>query len=516
MSLLKAAATVSSLTLVSRITGLIRDMLIARYFGANVSTDAFYVAFRLPNMLRRLFAEGAFQQAFVPMLSDVKSNRTEIGLKDFVDGVFSLLAAAVFFVSVLGVAAAPFLVWIIASGLKNSPEGFELAVFMTRCMFPYIFCMSLVALSAGILNTYKRFAVPAATPVLLNLSFICFTVLVSPRLEEPVLALMFAVMAGGAAQLLFQIPFLAKIGMLPRLCSVLKAFKDAAVKKVLLLMVPALFGVGVAQLSLLINTNIASHLASGSVTWLSFADRLMEFPTAILGVALGTVLLPSLSASFARGDLVRYNALLDHGLRLVLLLAVPASIGLGFMAKAFCALLYQGIHFSPVDVAQTSLAVIGYSFGLTGLIAIKILAPAFYARKDIKTPVKIAAVSLVAVQLCNCVTVPLYAHAGLAVSVGAGSVLNAVLLFAVLVKRGAFKPLSGWKKWISAVAASSLLMGAFVFFSQSLFIWEDMQAIWHIRAVVILGIVLGACAIYFAVFFLFGYRLKDLRPRCDI
>ncbi|HAW45605.1 MAG TPA: murein biosynthesis integral membrane protein MurJ [Sutterella sp.] len=516
MGLLKATATVSSLTLVSRVTGLIRDMLIARYFGASIATDAFYVAFRLPNMFRRLFGEGAFQQAFVPMLSDVKAKHQKEDVKSFVDKIFTVLAAALITLSLLGVIAAPILVWIIASGFQANPEGFDLAVLMTRYLFPYIFCMSLVAMSAGVLNTYGHFAVPAATPVLLNLSFIVCTLFLSSHLERPIFALMIAVIAGGIAQLAFQIPFLAKIGMLPKWTSVKAALSDAAVKRVLTLMLPALFGVGVAQLSLLINTNIASRLAAGSVTWLSFADRLMEFPTAILGVALGTVLLPSLSSAFAKGNTARYNALLDHGLRLVVLFAVPASVGLGMMAQAFVSLLYQGIHFSVFDVQQTSVAVMGYSFGLSGLIAIKILAPAFYAQKDIRTPVKIAAVSLLAVQLCNCVTVPLFAHAGLAISVGTGSVLNAGLLLFFLFKRGTYQPLAGWGKWFAAIVCATVLMAAYLFFIQEGIDWAGMQDVWDIRALLVIAITAGACVIYFGVFALFGFRLRDLRPKRDI
>ena len=285
MSLIKAAATVSSLTLLSRITGVVRDMLIARYFGSSAATDAFYVAFRLPNMLRRLFAEGAFQQAFVPMLSDVKATKTETEVRSFIDKVFSLLASVLVLTSILGVLIAPVLVWLIAGGLAENPQGFDLATQMTRWMFPYIFFMSLVAMSAGVLNTWKHFAIPAFTPVLLNLSFIAFTLLLTPHLDEPIFALAAAVIVGGVLQLGIQIPSLMKLGVLPRPVNPFKAAKDASVIRVMKLMIPALFGVGVAQLSLLINTNIASRLGTGSVTWLSFADRLMEFPTALLGVA---------------------------------------------------------------------------------------------------------------------------------------------------------------------------------------------------------------------------------------
>ena len=261
---------------------------------------------------------------------------------------------------------APGLVWLLAGGLAQNPEAFDLASEMTRWMFPYIFFMSLVAMSAGVLNTWKHFAIPAFTPVLLNISFITCVLFLTPYLDRPIFALACAVVIGGVLQLGIQIPSLMKLGLLPRPVNPWVAFKDLAVRRVMKLMVPALFGVGVAQLSLLINTNIASRLGTGSVTWLSFADRLMEFPTALLGVALGSVLLPSLSSAFAKNDLVRYNSLLDHGLRLVFLLAVPAAVGLGLMSDALVALLYQGKNFLASDVAQTSLAVLGYSIGLLG------------------------------------------------------------------------------------------------------------------------------------------------------
>ncbi len=511
MSLLKSAATISSLTLLSRITGVIRDMLIARYFGSSAATDAFYVAFRLPNMLRRLFAEGAFQQAFVPMLSDVKANQNAEDVRTFIDRVFSVLACALLITSVVGVLAAPALVWLIAGGLAENAASFDLATELTRWMFPYIFFMSLVAMSAGVLNTWKHFAVPAFTPVLLNLSFITFILFLTPYLERPIFALAVAVIVGGVLQLGIQIPSLMKLGVLPRPVNPLKALKDFAVRKVLKLMVPALFGVGVAQLSLLINTNIASRLGTGSVTWLSFADRLMEFPTALLGVALASVLLPGLSSAFAKNDLVRYNALLDNGLRLVILFAVPAAVGMGLMADALVAFLYQGKNFQAYDVAQTSIAVVGYSFGLIGLIAIKILAPAFYARKDIRTPVKVAAVSLVCVQVSNLVFVPFFAHAGLALSIGVGSCINALLLFCILRRRQIYRPLKGWLRWLTAVLVASVVMGALLIFIQQGIDWAQMQAQWIQRAILVLLYIAVAIVVYFAILFLFGFRLKDLK-----
>ena len=516
MSLIKAAATVSSLTLLSRITGVVRDMLIARYFGSSAATDAFYVAFRLPNMLRRLFAEGAFQQAFVPMLSDVKATKSEEEVRSFIDRVFSLLASVLVLVSILGVLIAPVLVWLIAGGLAENPEGFDLATEMTRWMFPYIFFMSLVAMSAGVLNTWKHFAIPAFTPVLLNLSFIAFTLLLTPHLQEPIFALAAAVIVGGILQLGIQIPSLKKLGVLPRPVNPIKALKDAAVIRVMKLMIPALFGVGVAQLSLLINTNIASRLGTGSVTWLSFADRLMEFPTALLGVALGSVLLPSLSASFAKNDLVRYNALLDNGLRLVVLLAIPAAAGLGLMAEALVAFLYQVKNFLVFDVHQTSLAVMGYSFGLLGLIAIKILAPAFYARKDIRTAVKVAAASLVCVQLCNIIFVPIFAHAGLALSVGVGSCINAATLLVILIRRGQYQPIAGWGLWFARIIIATVAMSAAIIFLQQGVDWAGMQSEWVKRAGLVLLYIIAALIVYFGLLVVMGLRPRHLKPRYDI
>ncbi len=377
MSLLKSAATVSVFTLLSRITGLIRDMLIARYFGVSAATDAFYVAFRIPNMLRRLFAEGAFSQAFVPMLSQVKEQQSQSAQKRFVSDVFSLLGCAVFLASLLGILFAPIVVWLIASGFKSDPETFDLAVFLTRCMFPYIIFMSLVSFAAAVLNTWKHFAIPAFTPVLLNLSFIVSTLFLIEYFTVPVYTLAFAVILGGVLQLGMQFLALKRMGCVPRIVNPCRAFENDNVRQVLKLMVPAVVGVSVAPISILINTNIASHLQKGAVTWLNYADRLMEFPTALLGVALGSVLLPSLSSAFNRGEFARYNSLLDRGLRLVILFAIPAAAGLGFLAEGLAAVLFQGRNFGASDVLMTAIAIEGYAVGLLGLISIKILAPAF-------------------------------------------------------------------------------------------------------------------------------------------
>ncbi|MBK9244970.1 MAG: murein biosynthesis integral membrane protein MurJ [Burkholderiales bacterium] len=509
MNLLRAAATVSGLTLASRVTGLARDLIISRVFGASAETDAFNVAFRLPNLLRRLFAEGAFQQAFVPILAEVRSREGDSRTRQLVDHVATALFWAVLAASILGVAAAPVLVWLVASGLARDPAAFDLATLMTRWMFPYILFMSLVALSASVLNTFRRFSVPAATPVLLNLSFIACALWLAPRMSQPILALAAAVVIGGVLQLAVQLPALAAVGMLPRLGGLRSALRDPAVRRILKLMVPALFAVSVAQLSIIINTNIASHLTVGSVTWLAFADRLMEFPTALLGVALGTVLLPSLAKAHAEARQEDYSRLLDWGLRLTVLIALPAALGLGLLAEGAIAVLFQGGRFSANDVAQTALALTGYAIGLLGLIGVKILAPGFYARQDIRTPVKIAVVALLTTQAANLVLVPLYAHAGLAASVSVGALANAAMLFVGLRRRGLYRPSPGWPVFTGKVAIALAALALALWLGGRQVDWTGMQAQWPLRAALLTGLIGGGAAIYGAVLLLLGFRPRD-------
>lgn len=513
MNLFRALATVSSLTLLSRITGLVREMLIARLFGASAETDAFNVAFRLPNLLRRMFAEGAFQQAFVPMLADVRARQDEARTGLFVGHVASALFWVLLAVSVLGVVAAPGLVWLVASGLARNPSAFDLATVMTRWMFPYILFMALVALAAGVLNTYKRFAVPAFTPVLLNVSFIACALWLAPRLEQPIVALAFAVVIGGVLQLALQWSALLRTGIVPRFAGARAAFRDPLVGQVARMMLPAVFAVSVAQISIIINTNIASHLTAGSVTWLAFADRLMEFPTALLGVALGTVLLPNLSAAFAEQRREDYSKLLDWGLRLTFLLALPAAVGLGLMAEAIVSVLFQGRQFTAFDVQQTAVAVIGYAVGLIGLIGVKILAPGFYAQKDIRTPVKIAVVVLIATQLANLVLVPWFAHAGLALSVSLGACANAVALFIGLKRRGVYRPQPQWTRFVLRLLVALAVLAVVLWLAQRPLDWRALQAMPWQRAGWLALIIGAGGAAYFAALGVLGFRPRDFRHR---
>jgi putative peptidoglycan lipid II flippase len=517
VSLFKSASLVSILTLVSRITGLVRELLMASTFGASALTDAFNVAFRIPNLLRRLFAEGAFSQAFVPVLAGVRAKEGDDATRELVNQIATVLVWALVLTCILGVAFSPVLVWAMASGLKQSPDGFDTAVLMTRWMFPYIGFMSLVALSAGVLNTWKKFAVPAATPVLLNVAMIGAAWLGAPWFGSlgipPIYAMAAGVMLGGALQLGVQIPALLRIGMLPRVglrWSALKAaWAHPGTRRVTTLMLPALLGVSVAQISLLINTQIASHLATGSVSWLSYADRLMEFPTAMLGVALGVVLLPQLAAARAADDSERYSALLDWGLRLVVLLSVPCAVALLTFAKPLVAVLYHYGAFTDRDVAQTTTALMGYGAGLLGLVSIKVLAPGFYARQDIRTPVKIAIVVLLLTQAMNLVFVPFLAHAGLALAIGLGAMVNALWLLIGLVRRGAYRPSPGWARFSMQVLAASALLAVFLMWSAGSVNWTAFEGGRLLRVGLLAAIVVGSGLLYFAALMLSGLKLRQ-------
>lgn len=512
MNLLRALATVSSMTLLSRILGFVRDFVIARAFGAGAATDAFFVAFKLPNLLRRLFAEGAFSQAFVPILAEYKNRRGEIETKTLVDRVSSVLALAVLAVTALGVAAAPLLVYLSAPGFAADATKFELTVSLTRLTFPYIFFMSLVAMAGGILNTWSRFAIPAVTPVLLNMAFIGMALFAAPHFAEPVMALGWAVFLGGILQLGLQIPALLKIGMLPQLTSVRVAWQDEGVRRILLLMAPAVIGVSVSQISLLINTIFASFLKTGSVSWLYYADRLMEFPAGMLGAALGTILLPSLAKLHASDRPTDYSALLDWGLRLTLMLALPASLALAIAGVPLIATLFHYGVFTANDVAQTRSALLGYSIGLTALILVKVLAPGFYARQNIRTPVKIALVSLAVTQVLNMVFIGPFGHAGLAMSISIAAMVNAGLLYRGLRLHGVYAPLPGWGIFVLKLLIAMIAMGAFLYIAVG-----DENRWLHLGLIARLwqvgGLVLGGAVVYFISLFALGFRPADFRRR---
>ena len=516
MNLLRALATVSGMTLLSRILGFVRDFVIARAFGAGLATDAFFVAFKLPNLLRRMFAEGAFSQAFVPILGEYKNKRSTEDTRTLVDHVASLLSIALFAITAIGIAAAPLLVWVSAPGFSADAGKFELTVTLTRITFPYIFFMSLVALAGGLLNSWSRFALPAFTPVLLNISFIAMALFAAPYFDPPVLALAWAVFIGGLLQMAIQIPALKKIAMLPRpTLNWRAAWADPGVRRIATLMGPALIGVSVSQVSLLINTIFASFLATGSVSWLYYADRLMEFPSGMLGAALGTILLPSLSRYHASENHVEYSKLLDWGLRLTLLLAAPAAVGLAILAVPLIATLFFHGAFAAEDVFRTREALVAYTVGLTGLILVKVLAPGFYARQNVKTPVRIALISLAATQLMNLAFIGWIGHAGLALSIGLAACLNAGMLYRGLRRLDIYHPQPGWAGFVLKLLLALLVMAGVLWFGmgrEAAWLQADfMQRTIHLAWLVPLG-----ATAYFATLWAFGFRLGDFKRRTAV
>lgn len=517
MNLLRAASTISLLTLVSRISGLARDVIVAQAFGASAWMDAFNVAFRIPNFLRRLFGEGAFSQAFVPILAETRARDGEEVTRALIDAVATVLFWVLVATCVVGVAASPLIVWLMASGLHE----FDGAVLMTRVMFPYIGLISMVSLAAGILNTWKHFVVPAATPVLLNLASIAAAWWLGPQFTrwgiEPIYAQAAGVMLGGVLQLAIQIPALKRIGLLPSIGvlpgAIRLAWRHPGVGRVMRQMAPALVGVSVAQISVLINTQIASRQGVGAVSWLDWASRLMEFPTGLLGVALGVILIPQLSAANARKDAAGYSSLLDWGLRLVMLLALPCAVALLVFPTALVSVLFHRGAFDAAAVAQTAAALQGYGVGLMGLVGVKILAPGFYARQDIRTPVKIAIAVLVLTQAMNLVFVPVIGHVGLALSVSLGAMVNALWLFIGLRRAGAYVPEPGWAGFSLRVAGATALLGALLFWAERGVDWiglVDHQAQRIGWMALCLG---GSAAVYFGSLQLSGLKFQQFMRR---
>lgn len=509
MNLLKSLAAVSSMTMFSRVLGFARDAIVARVFGAGMATDAFFTAFKLPNLLRRIFAEGAFSQAFVPILAEYKSKEGEEATRVFVAYVSGLLTLVLAVITVLGMLAAPWIIMVTAPGFTDTPEKFQLTSQLLRITFPYILLISLASLAGAILNTWNRFSVPAFAPTLLNISMILFALFAAPHFNPPMLALAWAVTVGGVLQLFYQLPHLKKIGMLvlPRV-----SFKNAGAIRVVKQMGPAILGVSVSQISLIINTIFASFLVSGSVSWIYYADRLMEFPSGVLGVALGTILLPSLSRSFSSGNHEEYNRLMDWGLRLCFLLALPSAVALGLLAQPLTVSLFQYGKFTAFDAAMTQRALVAYSVGLIGLILVKVLAPGFYSRQDIKTPVKIAIVTLIATQLMNLAFIGPLKHAGLSLSIGLAACLNAGLLFWQLRKRKIFQPQAGWGGFMLRLIIAVLVMSAALFGMMQVMPAWDLGAmpyrLLRLVAVVIVGVVA-----YFATLALLGFRPRDFARR---
>lgn len=504
--LFKSAALVGQMTLVSRISGFARDIVIAWGFGAGSAADAFFVAFRIPNLFRRFFAEGAFAQAFVPVLAEYRERRPD-AVRALVASMAGVLGLAVTAVSLLGALAAPALVYIFAPGFADSPAQLGLTADMVRITFPYLALISLTALAGGVLNTFGRFAIPAITPVLLNISLILAVLLLAPRLAVPVKALAWGVFAAGLAQLLLQLPALAREGLLPR-----PTFRprDPGVRQVGRLMVPALFGASVSQLNVVIDTIMASFLVSGSVSWLYYSDRLVEFPLGIFSIALATVILPGLSSRHSRGETAQFAATLDWALRLTLIIVLPAATGLFVLAGPLIGTLFFYGEMTSHDVHMAAWSLQAYALGLIGFSFVKVLAPGFYSRQDTRTPVKVGLVAMFANLTLNLLLVGPMAHAGLALATALAACINAGALFWLLRRCGALVVQPGWALLLLRVALASVMMGGLLRWqSPELATWLAWSA--SQRAIGITVAVVGGMLVYTLSALVLGLRMQQIR-----
>lgn len=502
--LLKSTFVVGLMTFLSRILGLVREIVFATSFGATAQMDAFLVAFKIPNFMRRLFAEGAFSQAFVPVLSEAKTTQDQAMVRDLIAHTAGLLGLVVFCISILGMLFAFVLVIVFAPGFWHHPEKFSLAETMLRIMFPYLFFIALTALSGGVLNTYSKFSVPSFTPVILNVVLITMTLTTAKYFTHPEVAVAWGVLLAGLLQLAFQLPFLAKLGLLvwPKIKK-----NHTSVKKILRLMVPALFGASVVQIGLLIDTVFASFLQSGSVSWLYYSDRLMQFPLGVFGVALATVVLPNLSKSHAAKNALEYNQALNWAFRLVVIVSIPAMAGLMALAYPMVTTIYQYGHFDAMDAQKTQWGLIAFTSGLFFFIWAKVLVSAFYAKQDTKTPVKVACLALATNVIANAILIWPLAYVGIALATVLGSVVNALCLFVILHKRGLYqKGARLGRVMVATLISTALMVFVLLFFRGNL--WQTMSTltrVLHLAILIVLGI-----AVYVLIAFLCGIRKRDL------
>ena len=518
--LLKSTSVVGSMTLLSRISGLARDIAYAHWFGAGVLMDAFLVAFKIPNLLRRFFAEGAFSQAFVPVIAEYRATRSFAEVRELIDRASGTLGLVLFGITAIGVIAAPLLILLFAPGWVSSDSGkYGLAADMLRFTFPYLFFISLTALAGGILNTYGRFAVPAFTTVLLNVTMIVFAGWVAPRLDRPGMGLAVGVFVAGVVQLLFQLPFLARAGLLPR---PKWGPVHEGVRRILKLMVPVLFGSSVAQINIMLDTLIASFLVTGSISWLYYADRLVEFPLGVFGIALATVILPSLSEHHARASKESFSATLDWALRCVLLISLPAAVGLIVLAKPILITIFFGGVLTATDVDMAAASLRAFAPGLVGFILVKVLSPGYFARQDTSTPVRIGIRALVLAMAFNVIFVVTLvktrwapAHAGLAAATSLSALMNSSWLLSGLVRTGVYRSSGGWRPLFARVTAACVVMAAFAYWLRYMFgDWYEMSTWTQIAA---LSLAVASCgSVYVAVCFGLGLRIAHFRHRAPV
>lgn len=513
--LLRSTSVFSAMTLLSRIAGFARDALQSRIFGVSAAMDAFVIAYRIPNYLRRIFAEGSMQMAFVPVLNEIRERGDKAALKDFIDNMAGALCSVVLLVSAVGMLAAPLIAGLFAPGSIDQPDKFELIVQMLRITFPYLLFISMMALAASVLNSFGKFALPAVTPVLHNLTVIAAMLWLAPMFEVPVKAMAWGVLAAGVLQLLVLWPSLGRLGLRPTFKA---GFRHPDVKRVTKLMLPTLFSSSVGQLNLLVGTAFASALVTGSQTWLYLSDRLVEFPLGLFGVAIGTVILPHLSRRHAAMDAEGYGAALDWGLRLALLAGVPAALGLLLLAEPLTAVVYQGGKFTAHDTRMAAISLSAMSLGIPAFMLSKVLSPAFYARQDTKTPMRAALWTVGAnVVLTIAFTTPLYlygvsgAHGGVALATGIAGIFNAWLLWRYLRRAGLMRPQPGWGMfWLRLIIACTVMSVVVVALRWWVGDWTTMQNLWH-RAFWLLLVVATGGLTYLAVLAALGLRPRHLR-----
>lgn len=511
--LLKSTAIVSGNTFLSRISGLVRDVVFARYFGADGLTDAFFIAFKIPNFLRRLFAEGAFSQAFVPVLSEYKTTREHEEVRELVRNVTGTLGLILFVITLIGVIAAPYMVMVIGYGYIDDAPRQEITTTMLRITFPYILFISLTALAGGVLNSYGKFGIPAFTPILLNLCMIATAIWLSPYMEQPIVALAWGVFIAGVMQLAFQLPFIMQLKLLswPKW-----GWRDSGVKKIIDLMIPALFGSSIQQLNLLFDVWFAAFLAAGSISWLYYADRLVEFPFGVFGVALATVILPSLSAKHATADSEQFNRTLDWAMRWVMVIGTPAAVGLFALSGPMIITIFHYGKFQGHDLHMTQLALMAYSVGLLGFIYVKVLSSGYFARQNTRTPVKIAIKSVGVKMLFTILLVggmlwwsyeaP---HVGLAAATAISAIFNSSMLLRGLRRDGVYKPQKGWWLLILRVTVACIAMMAAMYLAYvDLSGW--LQSTVYQRVLMLAMWVGIGGVVYFSTLFVLGMNFKTL------
>lgn len=505
--LLRSGLVVSVMTMLSRVMGLGRDITIAAMFGAGSGADAFFVAFKIPNFMRRLFAEGAFNQAFIPVLSEYATRRSRAEVRELLDAVSGSLSVVLALLTATAMLLSPWLAWLFAPGFGSDPEKLALTADMLQLTFPYLLLISLTAFSGSVLNTWNRFAVPAFTPVLLNVSLIGSALWLTTLMDTPAMALAWGVLIAGAAQLAFQVPFLARLGLLPRPWP---NFRHAGVRRILRLMTPALFGVSVSQINLLLDTVLASFLVAGSVSWLYYSDRLVELPLGVFGIAIGTVILPALSKRHADQSPEHFAKMLDWALRTVLLIGLPAGLALAILAEPLLISLFHYGAMTDHDIAMAAMSLRAYAIGLIAFMLIKVLAPGYFARQDTKTPVKIGIVAMVANMALNLALIVPLAHAGLALATAISAFLNAGLLARGLRRQGVLIFQPGWGRYAWQLGGGCVLLSAGLWGIspswQAWLVWD----VWH-RALVLSGLVVGGITLYFAWLVLVGIRLRHFR-----